>query len=132
MLSASSRCRCVSSVVTGRKLARALDSQNAAAPHHRCTSATAKAMSDAMAVHEQMEYDFGIVGAGPAGLCCGLRLKQLQPDKTVCVLEKASALGAHSISGAVLEPGPLEQLLPQWRSDYTGMKIGRASCRERV
>jgi electron-transferring-flavoprotein dehydrogenase len=83
-------------------------------------------MSDAMAVHEQMEYDFCIVGAGPAGLCCALRLKQLQPDKTVCVLEKASALGAHSISGAVLEPGPLEQLLPQWRSDYTGMKVPAA------
>jgi electron-transferring-flavoprotein dehydrogenase len=79
-----------------------------------------------MAVHEQMEYDFCVVGAGPAGLCCALRLKQLQPDKSVCVLEKGSALGAHSISGAVLEPGPLEQLLPQWRSDYPGMKVAAA------
>jgi len=79
-----------------------------------------------MAVHEQMEYDFCVVGAGPAGLCCALRLKQLQPDKSVCVLEKASALGAQSISGAVLEPGPLERLLPHWRSDYTGMKVAAA------
>ena len=74
-------------------------------------------------VHEQMHYDYCIVGAGPAGLCCAVRLKQLQPDKSICVLEKASALGAQSISGAVLEPGPLEQLLPQWRQDYPGMRV---------
>lgn len=42
---------------------------------------------------------------------------------SICVLEKAAAVGAHSMSGAVLEPGPLEQLLPNWRSDYTGMKV---------
>ena len=53
-----------------------------------------------------MQYDVVIVGAGPAGLACAIRLKQLKPDVNVCVLEKASAVGAHSLSGAVLEPGP--------------------------
>jgi electron-transferring-flavoprotein dehydrogenase len=70
-----------------------------------------------------MQYDVVIVGAGPAGLACAIRLKQLKSDATVCVLEKASAVGAHSLSGAVLEPGPLEALLPQWASEYPGMKV---------
>ena len=70
-----------------------------------------------------MSYDVVIVGAGPAGLACAIRLKQLQPATNVCVLEKASAVGAHSLSGAVFEPGPLEQLLPGWAGEYTGMKV---------
>jgi electron-transferring-flavoprotein dehydrogenase len=70
-----------------------------------------------------MQYDVVIVGAGPAGLACAIRLKQLKPDVNVCVLEKASAIGAQSLSGAVLEPGPLEALLPEWRSEYPGMKV---------
>jgi electron-transferring-flavoprotein dehydrogenase len=64
-----------------------------------------------------MEYQVAIVGAGPAGLACAIRLKQLQPDLSVCVLEKAASLGAHSLSGAVLEPGPLDELLPAWRDN---------------
>jgi electron-transferring-flavoprotein dehydrogenase len=76
-----------------------------------------------MTERDVMNYDVVIVGAGPAGLACAIRLKQLQPDKNICVLEKGSAVGAHSLSGAVLEPGPLEKLLPNWRSDYTGMKV---------
>ncbi len=76
-----------------------------------------------MTEREVMEYDVVIVGAGPAGLACAIRLKQLKPDINVCVLEKGSAVGAHSLSGAVLEPGPLEELLPQWRTDYPGMKV---------
>src|SRR5215467_14132693 len=70
-----------------------------------------------------MQYDVFVVGAGPAGLACAIRLKQLKPSLSVCVLEKASAVGAQSISGAVLEPGPLEALLPEWRSEYPGMKV---------
>ena len=64
-----------------------------------------------------MEYEVAIVGAGPAGLACAIRLKQLKPDLSVCVLEKAASLGAHSLSGAVLEPGPLDKLLPAWRAN---------------
>lgn len=63
-----------------------------------------------------MEYDVVIVGAGPAGLACAIRLKQLKPDLSVCVLEKASAIGAHILSGCVMEPAPLDALLPEWRA----------------
>src|SRR6202789_4381316 len=62
-----------------------------------------------------MEYEVAIVGAGPAGLASAIRLKQLNPALSVCVLEKAASLGAHSLSGAVMEPGPLDELLPEWR-----------------
>src|ERR1700689_5849196 len=79
--------------------------------------------TSAMSDSEQMHYDFVVVGAGPAGLACALRLKQLKPDASICVLEKGSTVGAHSLSGAVLEPGPLESLLPNWRASYTGMAV---------
>ncbi len=73
-----------------------------------------------------MQYDVVIVGAGPAGLACAIRLKQHKPALNVCVLEKASAVGAQSLSGAVLEPGPLLELLPEWASEYPGMKVPAA------
>ncbi|MBS0227009.1 MAG: electron transfer flavoprotein-ubiquinone oxidoreductase [Proteobacteria bacterium] len=62
-----------------------------------------------------MEYDVVVVGAGPAGLSFAIRLKQLSPETTVCVIEKGATVGAHILSGAVIEPGPLDALLPGWR-----------------
>ena len=79
-----------------------------------------------------MQYDVVIVGAGPAGLACAIRLKQLKPAVSVCVLEKASAVGAHSLSGAVLEPGPLEMLLPEWAAEYPGMKVAATEDEFRI
>ena len=72
-------------------------------------------MSDEPAPREAMEFDVVVVGAGPAGLAAAIRFKQLAPDATVCVLEKGSEVGAHILSGAVIEPRPLSELLPDWR-----------------
>ena len=67
-----------------------------------------------MSERETMQYDVITVGAGPAGLAFAIRLKQLKPDLNVCVIEKASAIGAQILSGAVIEPQPLNELLPEW------------------
>ena len=72
-------------------------------------------MSETAAEREVMEYDVIIVGAGPAGLACAIRLKQLKQDLMVAVIEKSAEVGAHILSGAVIEPGPLDELLPGWR-----------------
>ena len=68
-----------------------------------------------MSERDVMQYDVVIVGAGPAGLACAIRLKQLNAELRVCVIEKASVVGAQILSGAVIEPQPLDDLLPGWR-----------------
>ena len=70
-----------------------------------------------MTERDVMEYDVVAVGAGPAGLSFAIRLKQLRPELSVCVIEKSSTIGAHILSGAVIEPGPLDALLPGWRDN---------------
>jgi len=66
---------------------------------------------------ETMDFDVVIVGAGPAGLASAIRLKQIAPDLSVVVLEKGSEVGAHILSGAVIDPVGLDALLPDWRDD---------------
>src|ERR671921_1200071 len=66
---------------------------------------------------ESMDFDVVVVGAGPAGLATAIRLKQLQPDLSVVVVEKGSEVGAHILSGAVIDPIGLDRLVPEWRSD---------------
>ncbi|MEG3165779.1 electron transfer flavoprotein-ubiquinone oxidoreductase [Sphingomonas sp. PB2P19] len=74
-----------------------------------------------MSDRESMPYDVVIVGAGPAGLSAAIRLKQVAAERdaeiSVCVLEKGSEVGAHILSGAVIDPKSLDELLPDWRDD---------------
>ncbi|MFA6986600.1 MAG: NAD(P)/FAD-dependent oxidoreductase, partial [Arenimonas sp.] len=76
-----------------------------------------------MTERDVMEYDVLAVGAGPAGLAFAIRLKQLKPELSVCVIEKSSTIGAHILSGAVIEPGPLDDLLPGWRANPPAMCV---------
>ena len=78
--------------------------------------------AEELPAREAMEFDGVIVGAGPAGLAAAIRLKQLSPDFTVVVVEKGSEVGAHILSGAVIDPVGLDQLLPDWRSEESPIK----------
>ena len=72
-------------------------------------------MADGLGPRESMAFDVVIVGAGPSGLAAAIRLKQLMPDASVCIVEKGGEVGAHILSGAVLEPRALNELIPDWR-----------------
>jgi len=70
---------------------------------------------DDLPERESMEFDVVIVGAGPSGLAAAIRLKQLNPDLSVVILEKGAEVGAHILSGAVVDPVGIDALLPDWR-----------------
>lgn len=77
-------------------------------------------MSDAHELpepRESMEFDIVIVGAGPAGLAAAIRFKQINPELSVVVLEKGGEVGAHILSGAVVDPIGIDKLLPDWREE---------------
>ena len=72
-------------------------------------------MAEELPQREAMEFDVVIVGGGPAGLSAAIRLKQLAPETAVCLVEKGGEIGAHTLSGAVIEPRALNELIPDWK-----------------
>src|SRR5215210_2366554 len=80
-----------------------------------------------MSKRESMQYDVVIVGAGPAGLSAAIRLKQLASeagrDLSVCILEKGSEVGAHILSGAVIDPIALNELIPDWKDKGSPLTV---------
>ncbi|MEX2034047.1 MAG: electron transfer flavoprotein-ubiquinone oxidoreductase [Xanthobacteraceae bacterium] len=79
-------------------------------------------MANELPNREAMEFDVVIVGAGPAGLAAAIRLKQITPKTGVVVVEKGAEVGAHILSGAVIDPIGLDRLMPEWRSEDTPIK----------
>jgi electron-transferring-flavoprotein dehydrogenase len=78
--------------------------------------------TEELPARDAMEFDVVIVGAGPAGLAAAIRLKQLSPDTSVVVVEKGSEVGAHILSGAVIDPVALDHLIPDWRNEDSPIK----------
>ena len=78
--------------------------------------------AEELPAREAMEFDVVIVGAGPAGLAAAMRLKQLSPETNVVVVEKGSEVGAHILSGAVIDPIGLDRLIPNWRGEDSPIK----------
>jgi electron-transferring-flavoprotein dehydrogenase len=76
-----------------------------------------------MSDRESMNYDVVIVGGGPAGLSAAIRLKQINADLAVCILEKGSEVGAHILSGAVIDPIALDELIPDWRDKGCPLEV---------
>src|ERR1700710_1590274 len=85
---------------------------------------------EALPEREAMEFDVVIVGGGPAGLSAAIRLKQLNPEMAVCLVEKGGEIGAHILSGAVIEPRGLNELLPDWRE--RGAPLDTAATEDRM
>ena len=78
--------------------------------------------ADELPARDAMEFDVVVVGAGPAGLAAAIRLKQLSPETSVVVVEKGSEVGAHILSGAVIDPIGLDRLIPDWRNEDSPIK----------
>jgi electron-transferring-flavoprotein dehydrogenase len=78
--------------------------------------------TEELPARDAMEFDVVIVGAGPAGLAAAIRVKQLSSDASVVVVEKGSEVGAHILSGAVIDPVALDQLIPDWRNEDSPIK----------
>src|SRR4051812_49970405 len=107
--------RDVSAIVTGRKSWKG-SAERTIEPR---SGGLCRMSESDLPAREAMEFDVVVVGAGPAGLAAAIRLKQLNADLTIVVVEKGSEVGAHILSGAVIDPIGLDRLLPEWRGEDT-------------